>query len=111
MHKLLAAVLRVLPHHLISRLILHISRVEAPWFKQLLIKNYIKIYDLDLQDAQESSPAAYPSLNAFFTRALKPSARPPAPGDGLISPVDGTISQIGDIKSDQLLQEGNCFRL
>ena len=104
MHKLLAAIFQILPHHFISRLILHISRIKTPWFKQLLINNYVKIFKIDLQDAVDSSPHDYPSLNAFFTRALKPSARPLAAGDGLISPVDGTISQIGRIENDQLLQ-------
>lgn len=55
-----------------------------------------------MTDALEGDPDAYASFNAFFTRALKPEARPI--GLSLCSPADGAISECGDIQAGQLLQ-------
>jgi phosphatidylserine decarboxylase len=60
-------------------------------------------YGVDMNEAAEPNVAAYASFNAFFTRALKPGARPLAQAD-LICPVDGAISQFGAIKGDQIFQ-------
>ena len=51
------------------------------------------------------NPEEYPTLNAFFTRRLKPGARPvddeqPA----VVSPVDGRVSAAGICEQDRLLQ-------
>ena len=54
-------------------------------------------------DVAQPDPAAYASFNEFFTRPLKPGARPLAPADW-ISPVDGAISQFGLIARDQVFQ-------
>ena len=56
-----------------------------------------------MTEALDPNPAAYPSFNAFFTRALKPDARPLATADW-ICPVDGAISQLGQIAGDQIFQ-------
>jgi phosphatidylserine decarboxylase len=56
-----------------------------------------------MNEAAEPDIAAYASFNDFFTRALKPGARPLAQAD-LVCPVDGAISQFGAIDRDQLLQ-------
>ncbi|HEY3634857.1 MAG TPA: archaetidylserine decarboxylase, partial [Caldimonas sp.] len=68
-----------------------------------LVRWFVRKYGVDLSEALESDPAAYASFNDFFTRALKPGARPIANAD-LICPVDGTISQFGRIEQDQILQ-------
>jgi phosphatidylserine decarboxylase len=54
-------------------------------------------------EAANPDPASYASFNEFFTRALKPGARPLAQAD-LVCPVDGAISQFGAIRRDQILQ-------
>ncbi|MEP6588159.1 MAG: archaetidylserine decarboxylase, partial [Polaromonas sp.] len=46
---------------------------------------------------------SYATFNDFFTRALKPGARPLADAD-LVCPVDGAISQFGAIEHDQIFQ-------
>ncbi|HTE42147.1 MAG TPA: archaetidylserine decarboxylase, partial [Steroidobacteraceae bacterium] len=50
---------------------------------------------------------------AFFTRALKPSARPIAAAlDAIVSPVDGTVSQCGPIEGDTIFQaKGQSYSL
>lgn len=100
-----AALLYPLPHHAISRITHWAVRVETPWFKNLLIKTFIRVFKVDMSEALEEDPTAYPTFNAFFTRALKPEARPlPDDPDAILSPADGTISQMGPIEGDTLFQ-------
>ena len=68
-----------------------------------LVRWFVRKYGVDMSEAAVSDIAAYASFNDFFTRALKPGARPLADAD-LICPVDGTISQFGRIEDDQILQ-------
>ena len=53
--------------------------------------------------AAQPALEAYPSFNEFFTRALKPGARPLADA-AFVCPVDGAISQFGVIARDQIYQ-------
>ncbi|HHI76205.1 MAG TPA: phosphatidylserine decarboxylase, partial [Gammaproteobacteria bacterium] len=80
-----------------------LARSETPWLKNALIRYVLGHYDVDMSEAAIEDPYAYPSFNAFFTRALKPHARPIAP-EGLVSPADGKVSQAGRIRHDRLLQ-------
>jgi phosphatidylserine decarboxylase len=68
-----------------------------------LIKWFVGKYKVDMSEAADPDIAHYASFNEFFTRALKPGARPLASAD-LICPVDGAISQFGAIEHDQILQ-------
>lgn len=99
-----SAVQYLLPHHLISRGAFHLTRWRTP-FTASAIRWFVRRFDVDLSEAAVSDPTAYATFNAFFTRALKPEARPIAPDpDDWISPCDGRISQIGAIQSGNLLQ-------
>lgn len=105
MDRLKALLLTVLPHHLISRILFFASRVENKSWQQFLIKRYIKMFKVDLHQAQRQSAKEYKTLNEFFTRELLPAARPiNFAHNALVSPVDGQISQIGRLDSGQLLQ-------
>ena len=68
-----------------------------------LIRWFIRKYGVDMSEAANPDPASYATFNDFFTRALKPGARPLAEAE-LICPVDGAISQFGDIDRDQIFQ-------
>ena len=68
-----------------------------------LVRWFVRKYGVDMSEAAVSDIAAYATFNDFFTRALKPGARPLADAD-LICPVDGMISQIGRIEHDQIVQ-------
>ena len=95
----------LLPQHGLSRLVHAAARSTTPWFKNLLIDAFVRGFAPDMSDAIEPEPRAYPSLNAFFTRALRAGTRPmPADPHAIASPVDGTISELGDIDDDRLLQ-------
>ena len=71
----------------------------TPW----LIERFIAKYGVDMSEALDSDPGHYATFNDFFTRALKPGMRPIADA-ALVSPVDGAISQFGDIQGEQVFQ-------
>lgn len=101
------------PQRLLTRLTYRLTRVRLPWFKNGLIRAFVRGFQVNLEEALEPDPRAYPDFNAFFTRALKPEARPVAVGDGVVCcPVDGAVSQIGVAASESLLQaKGRTFSL
>ncbi len=68
-----------------------------------VIRWFVGRYNVNMAEAANPDIASYTSFNDFFTRALKPGARPLAPAD-LICPVDGAISQFGPIAKDQVFQ-------
>lgn len=68
-----------------------------------LIRWFVGRYGVDMAEAAEPDIAAYASFNEFFTRALRPGARPLATSD-LLCPVDGAISQFGAIDGNQIYQ-------
>ena len=101
----------LLPQHTASRLVYQLARSRRPWLKQLLIDSLIRVYKVDLTDAAQPDPRAYPDFVSFFTRALRDDARPLA-GDErtLASPADGTLSACGHIAGDELIQaKGRTF--
>jgi phosphatidylserine decarboxylase len=74
-----------------------------------LIRWFVGRYDVNMAEAANPDIASYHSFNEFFTRALRPDARPLADAD-FICPVDGRISQFGAIEDDQIFQaKGHKF--
>jgi phosphatidylserine decarboxylase len=67
------------------------------------IRAFVSRYGVNMAEAAQPDPAAYPTFNEFFTRALQPGVRPLAQAD-LICPVDGAISQFGAIDGDRIFQ-------
>ncbi len=101
----------ILPHRLLSRIVFHATRwTWAPW-KDFLIRLITRRYRVDMSEAAEPDIAAYPHFNAFFTRALKPGARPLAADPrALLCPADGRISQSGPIHDGRIFQaKGQAF--
>jgi len=95
----------ILPHHLLSWLIFHLARIEWGPIKNLSLDLYLYLHAVNMLEAVEENPYAYKNLNAFFTRALKPEARPQASGDNtLLCPVDGAVSQA------QAIEDGRVFQ-
>jgi phosphatidylserine decarboxylase len=103
----------LLPHHLLSRGMHALARCENTALKNMLISRVVQTYGVNVSEALEPNPLAYPSFNAFFTRALKPDARPldQTPG-AILCPADGAISQLGDISDGTLLQaKGHTYNV
>ena len=76
---------------------------ERGWVTTEIIRRFVAKYQVNMDEALDPDIASYPTFNAFFTRALKPGARPLADAD-LVCPVDGAISQFGAIDKDQIFQ-------
>lgn len=95
----------LLPHHALSRIMHAITRSETRWFKAPFTRWFVKQFDVDMSLAQDSNLDNYPSFNAFFTRALRSDARPIVADENLLaSPVDGAVSQLGNIENGRIFQ-------
>jgi phosphatidylserine decarboxylase len=89
------------------------TRVRWRWWKNGLIRWFIRHYQVDMDVCREADPHRYEHFNSFFTRALRPGARPlPQALNAIACPVDGMLSQVGDIVEGTLLQaKGRSYRL
>ncbi|WP_439101582.1 archaetidylserine decarboxylase [Congregibacter sp.] len=103
---------RLLPQHALSRLVGCLAAATGPrWLRNRVIRAFVSHYDVELEEAERPFPEAYESFNAFFTRALKPGARPLC-SSGIACPADGAISEIGDIDGQRILQaKGRSYSL
>ena len=97
--------LSAIPQNLVSRLFGWISYMHLPSFVMIpVLQAYSRIFKIDVNEA-EKNIREYPSLNRFFTRALKEGARTVDPGKkSIISPVDGTVSKFGEIHQGKMIQ-------
>lgn len=100
--------LAVLPQYLIPKQALTVlagklASAQAGSLTTSVIRWFVGRYKVNMAEAANPDIASYPTFNEFFSRALKPGARPLADAD-LISPVDGAISQFGPIRRDQIFQ-------
>lgn len=94
-----------LPHHPLSRLMGVLTQSQHKVLKNWLIGQAIRHFHVEMDEALEADIDAYPSFNHFFTRALKPTARPIAAApDAIVSPADGVVSQAGDITVKSIIQ-------
>jgi phosphatidylserine decarboxylase len=94
----------VLPKRLITAIVYRIARVETAWFRDPLIRQFARLYRVNLEEALEPQ-GGWRSFNDFFTRALKPGRRPiDGTANTIVSPCDGTVAERGDLDGDRLLQ-------
>lgn len=95
----------LLPRYLTTRLVYRVTRSRRPWLRDFLIRRFLALYPVDVDEALEPVPGGYPAFNDFFVRELRPGARPidPEPG-AIVAPADGTVSQLGVAKRSRLLQ-------
>jgi phosphatidylserine decarboxylase len=105
--------LYLLPHHALSRLVGWVARCGSIPFRGVLTRWFIRHYRVDMSEALESDPAVYPNFNSFFTRVLRPEARPIVHNTGKICcPNDGAISQLGNIHEAEVIQaKGRTYSL
>jgi phosphatidylserine decarboxylase len=103
--RLFVAMQYLLPQHWLSRQVHRLARSRVKPVKNALIGSFVRHFHPDMSDAADPEPRDYPSFNAFFTRSLRPGSRPCDPDPrALVSPVDGTVSQIGRLEGLTLLQ-------
>lgn len=111
--KILASLFYVLPHHAITWLMFKGARIQWPPLKNLIIRVYTDLNPVKMHEAIEEDMFAYPSLNAFFTRALKPECRPfDENKENWLCPVDGSVSQAQAIENGRVFQaKGHDYSL
>lgn len=93
----------ILPKQALTQLFGHFAGKQAGSITTSVIRWFINKYQVNMNEAANPDPAAYPTFNEFFTRELKAGARPLANAK-LVCPVDGAISQFGAIEKDQIFQ-------
>jgi phosphatidylserine decarboxylase len=101
----------VLPHHALSSMMSKLTHCENTTWKNLFIKQIIKHYGVNMDEAQEPDINTYLSFNHFFTRELKPGVRPlSTERNAIVCPADGAVSQAGDITDGKIFQaKGKSF--
>lgn len=109
--RLLILLLTVLPKHFLSRMAGALAnRPVPPGLRPRVHRAFSRVFGATPEEA-ELPLSEYPTINAFFTRRLKPGLRPVDPR-GLVSPVDGTVGASGIVADDMLLQaKGRTYSL
>lgn len=101
----------VLPHHALSKMMGKLTHSENTTLKNLFIRQIIRHYGVDMDEALVQDINAFKSFNQFFTRGLKPGLRPlPAGPQAIACPADGVVSQAGLITDGTVFQaKGKSF--
>ncbi len=95
----------LMPQHFLSRLVGMLAHSRIGLLRAGLIRMFLNRYPVDLAEAAVPDPHGYPSFNEFFTRRLRAGARPEDPDPkAALFPADGTLSQVGRLAGDTLLQ-------
>jgi phosphatidylserine decarboxylase len=98
----------LLPKYLLTKFAGLLANSPIKFLKNYLIKDFVKKFSINMDEALEANPLAYKTFNDFFTRHLKPDARPMA-NSRMICPADGFISQGGPLKNNKLLQAKGIY--
>ncbi len=102
---LFTTIQQFVPQQKLSRAAGRLAASRHPLVKRTFIRSFAKAYNVTLDEYERDSFNAYESFNDFFTRELKDNARPIDSADnGIVSPADGVISQLGQINDHKLLQ-------
>ena len=104
-HRAVLAGLRALPIHLLSRLAGRVASVSLPAaLQQWEIRAFARGVGADLDEVRDPL-SSFPSLQAFFTRALRDGVRPiDSADDALVAPCDGSWGAAGQVEHGTLLQ-------
>ena len=99
----LIALLSVLPKHALSRAAGALATRPVPrGLRARVYRGYSRVFGAAPEEA-ELPLEEYPTLNAFFTRALRPGLRPVAP-HAIVSPADAAVGAWGPVANDTLVQ-------
>ena len=99
----------LLPKQALTALAGKFASARAGGLTTRVIRWFVGRYGVDMGEAANPDICSYASFNEFFTRPLKPDARPLTPAE-FVCPVDGAISQFGAIERDQIFQaKGHCY--
>jgi phosphatidylserine decarboxylase len=95
----------LLPKYLLTALVYRLARVNVPTVKDALIRGFLKLYDVNLDEVRGQVPGDFRTFNDFFIRELQDGARPvDTDPRAIVSPADGTLSQAGALRGNRILQ-------
>ncbi len=101
---LLKTVETLTPFTTLTSLSAKLTDVPMGKFTQFLIKNFIKTFNINLDEVANSDITSYKTFNDFFIRQLKPELRPIDSDCIAVCPTDGTIGHAGTIEEGRLIQ-------
>jgi phosphatidylserine decarboxylase len=94
----------IVPQHALTRLAGRLAASERPWLREAMIRRFAKAYGVDMDEAARGF-GEFASFNDFFTRELRPDARPlDDASQFILSPADGAVSQLGTISGGRIFQ-------
>jgi len=101
--RLLILLLSVVPKHAMSRAAGGLANRPLPRKLRVpVLRGFSRIFGAIPEEA-ELPLSEYGSINAFFTRQLKPGLRPIA-AEAIVSPVDAAVGAYGPVADDVLVQ-------
>jgi len=97
--------LRKVPWRILSRNWGKIAHTVFPhWVNVFLIWLYVKLFSVNISEAETADIGEYRSLGHFFSRRLRPGLRPVSQSGALVSPADGTVTHQGPFAGGFLQQ-------
>ena len=103
--RLFAYLQYLLPKHWLTAVVYRLARVRVPAVKNLLIRGFLKLFDVELDEVRGRVPEDFDTFNDFFIRELVDGARPiDTMTTTIVSPADGTLSQAGTLRGNRILQ-------
>lgn len=95
----------LLPRHWLTSLVYRVARIRHRGTKDALIRGFVRLYGVDIDEVTADVPGDFASFNDFFVRELAADARPvDSATNSIVSPVDGTVSVATRLASEQLIQ-------
>lgn len=103
--KLFIGIQYVLPARLLGACTYRLARSRITWLKNLLIRSFTRLFMINESEMDRGRATDYPTFNAFFTRELKPGARPVDDDPhSVCSPADGRVQQAGQVSYGRMIQ-------
>ncbi len=103
----------VLPRHWLTAIVYRIARIRIGAVKDALIRGFVRLYDVNVDEVALDVPADFRDFNEFFIRELNADARPIDTNTAsIVSPVDGTVSIASELERHSILQaKGHNYAL
>lgn len=96
---------KLMPKNLLTAIVFRLARFRFTWLKNFLIRRFINIYKVNIEEVLLPVPDGFETFNAFFIRELADDVRSITKDSGAIaSPVDGTVSAAGVIEKESIFQ-------
>ncbi len=103
--RILASLQYVVPRRWLTRVVYRIARIRNTRIKDSLIRGFVRLYDVNLDEVAADVPGDFATFNDFFTRELAENARSVDQSPtAIVSPVDGTVSEAGRLNGNSILQ-------